>query len=339
MPIDEQAEVPLRRGPAEVPQYVAFREIQGTAHPLPSIIVAGITNLETSLKVEEFPIVYAKSRFAFHGVRDRPGGVGYNVARALAHLGAPVEFCTLLGRDMLGEMLQRHLREIEGLGCGGVLREQDATLRSTILVENTGRAAMFTDLKDSQEITYPGEAFDEVLKSAEIVHATNINWSLDLAQRARRAGMLVSTDVQAIRHVDEPYNRRFLDVADIVFFSGENLEMSPHVAIEALWQDSDVRLAICTLAERGALLGERDSGEIIHQPAVPLRQARNVTGAGDAFAAGFLASYQAGLSPVDAMLRAQLVAGYRIGEEGSGHGLPPLAVLNAEFQKRREEWA
>lgn len=302
---------------------------------MPSIIVAGITNLETAVQVEGFPLGYEKSRFVFHGVRDRMGGVGYNVGNALAHLGAEVELATILGRDALGKFLRGQLEEIVGLGMKGVLNLQENTLRSTILVDRDGRGAMFTDLKDSQEFVYPAEAFAPLLVGARIVHASNINWALALAHQARAAGVTVSTDVQAISKLDEPYNRRFLDVADIVFFSGENLKEPPETVIERLWKQCDVRLAICTIAEKGALIGERAAGRIVHQPAAPLRTPRNVTGAGDSFAAGFLAAYARGFSPEDATLRGQLVAGYRIGEEGSGHGLPPPELLESEFAKRR----
>ena len=300
-----------------------------------SIVVAGITNLETSVEVESYPLEYAKSRFVFNGIRDRIGGVGFNVGNALAHLGAEVELATMLGRDPLGAFLRQRLGDIAGLGMRGTLNVQESTLRSTILVDRTGRGAMFTDLKDSQEIAYPPDAFAPLLQGAAIVHASNINWALALAHQARAAGVTVSTDVQAIARLDEPYNRRFLDVADIVFFSGENLQDPPERVIERMWAECDIRLAICTMAEKGALIGDRTTSKVVHQSAVPLRPVRNVTGAGDSFASGFLAAYARGYSPIESTLRGQLVAGYRIGEEGRGHGLPPLELLESEFEKRR----
>ncbi|MDX2175525.1 MAG: carbohydrate kinase family protein [Candidatus Sumerlaeia bacterium] len=299
------------------------------------IIVAGITNIETSLAVEGFPVDYAKSRFVFHGVRDRIGGVGYNVGRALAHLGARVELATMLGRDRFGAMLEGELRATPGLGCAGVLRAQERTLRSVIAVDPAGRGAMFTDLKDSQETAYPRSALQALLPGAGILHASNINWAYDLALAAKEAGVRVCTDVQAIGSLDEPYNTRFLHAADIVLFSGENLRVDAAAAVRRLWDDFDVRLAVCTLGAEGALLGDRSERVVRHFPAVPLRAPRNVTGAGDAFAAGFLAALQGSHTPEEAVLRGQLVAGYRIGEEGDDHGLPPRELLEAEYARRR----
>lgn len=311
---------------------------------MPLILVAGVANLETSAPVEAFPLDYAKSRFVFHGVRDRPGGVGFNVARALAHLGAAAELMTLLGDDLVGEMLANHFATIEGLGTRGVVRRPgSATCRSVVLVEkDTARAAILTDLKDAQEATYPPDVAVPMIAAAArqpgaIFHTTNVNWAMPLAHEARRAGLRVSTDVQALRSLDDAYNRRFLGVADVVFFSGENLgDASPHAMIEALWRDQDVAIAVCTLAERGAIVGERDTGLLVHEPAIAWRPPRNVTGAGDAFAAGFLAALARGESARAATLHGQLVAGWRVGEEGAGHGLPPVDMLAAEFTRRRK---
>ena len=142
--------------------------------------------------------------------------------------------------------------------------------------------------------------------------------------------------MQALRSIDDAYNRRFIDVADVVFFSGENLgDASPQAMIEALWRDADVNVAVCTLAERGAIVGDRATGSLVHEPAIALRPPRNVTGAGDSFAAAFLAACALGASPREATLQGQLVAGWRVGEEGSGHGLPPREMLAAELAKRR----
>lgn len=299
------------------------------------VVVLGITNLETALRVESYPIDYAKSRFVFHGIRDRIGGVGYNVAYALAHLGTPTELVTLLGQDLLGEFLLQRLAAVPLLGTRAALRLHEATLRTVIGVDGSGRAGMFTDLKDSQEFTFPVEAFLPVLEGAAIVHTSTINWALPLAKAARNKGFTISTDVQSIRSIDAAYDRRFLEVADIVFISGENLEDTPENTIRRLWKDYDVRLAVCTLAERGALLGDRSAGTIVHHPATPLRPVRNVTGAGDTFAAGFLAGMARGHSPTDCVLRGQLAAAWRLGEEGGGHGMPPPELLETEFASRR----
>ncbi len=303
----------------------------------PPVMVAGITNFETNVSVETFPLQYTKSRFAFHGIRDRIGGVGYNLARALVELGTPVEFASVIGQDVLGNAILAELSTIPGLGVRGVLRTQKATPRSVVLVEPEGRAGIITDLKDSQELVYPMKDFLGLLKNTSVFHSTNINWSYLLAQKARENRVTVSTDVQAISTLQDDYNRRFLSVARWVFLSGENLTDEPSAVIQQIFQLFPAELVFCTLGEKGALLGERKGIEeplIRHQPAPPLPGTpQNVTGAGDALAAGTLAALHRGENPWDALLQGQIVSGYRITQPNNSHGIPTKQWVQEQFKQ------
>ncbi|MBX3730115.1 MAG: carbohydrate kinase family protein [Candidatus Sumerlaeia bacterium] len=252
------------------------------------LLVAGIVNIETSVRVGEFPVAYAKSRFAFHGVTDRLGGVGHNVAVTAAGLGQPVRLATMIGKDVAGEAIAARLKGIQCLDTRAIVQTKAPTPRSTILVDDDGRGAMFTDLKDAQEATFPTARLDEALNDVRHVHATNINWALRFAKKARRRRLSVSTDVQALSDLEgDTYNRRFLDVADIVFLSAENLALPPAEAAERLLALHPAELVICTAGADGVWAAQR-SGRTIHQPARPIERIANATGAGDAFAAGFL---------------------------------------------------
>jgi ribokinase len=77
------------------------------------ILVSGLINLETTLKVEGFPLPYAPVRYPFLGVRSTVSGVGYNLAKALHTLGDEVVFCSLIGADGVGKWV---LAELESLG-------------------------------------------------------------------------------------------------------------------------------------------------------------------------------------------------------------------------------
>lgn len=45
-----------------------------------------MTNIETTLKVEGFPIAYEPARYLFFGVNTTVAGVGYNISKALTTL-------------------------------------------------------------------------------------------------------------------------------------------------------------------------------------------------------------------------------------------------------------
>jgi sugar/nucleoside kinase (ribokinase family) len=301
------------------------------------ILVAGITNMETTVRLEGFPLEYTKSRFAFDGVTDRVGGVGYNVARMLAAMGARVELFTLLGRDLVGNVLREKLATIIGLGQRCIQQTEAQTLRSTILVDPTGRGAMFTDLKNSQDLVLPEDVLNESLAGVEWVHASNINWALSVAQDAKGKGITVSTDVQNLRQLDDAYNSRFLAVADWVFLSGEQVEGSQKDFLEQLMARYAVSGVVMTVAENGAFLGTRKADgnlQVQHQKAILQGPVVNVTGAGDTLAAGFMAGMQQGLSPWESLLMGQVAAGFRITQPSSSDGTPDAVWLKEECKKR-----
>lgn len=275
------------------------------------LVVAGIVNVETSVSVECFPVGYEKSRFRFHGITDRLGGVGYNVAACAASLGAPVRFLTHVGMDLMGGTIMEQLSVIGGIELASIAREGES-LRSTILVDEQGRGAMLTDLKDAQERVYPKYLVPTALKGATHLHATNINWALEIAQHAVASGIPVSTDVQAIRDLGgDVYNKRFLDVADIIFLSGENLDCSPGEAISFLLENHRAGLVVCTMGADGLWAGERGSAPI-HIEAHRLDRVANATGAGDSFVGGFLRARHHGMPLMESLRVGMRVATLRI---------------------------
>ena len=51
------------------------------------ILVSGLINIETTLKVDSFPLEYKPVRYPFFGIQSTVSGVGYNIAKALTMVG------------------------------------------------------------------------------------------------------------------------------------------------------------------------------------------------------------------------------------------------------------
>ncbi|MDX9735344.1 MAG: carbohydrate kinase family protein, partial [Thermoanaerobaculia bacterium] len=69
------------------------------------ILVSGLVNLETTVKVEAFPVPYFPVRYPFFGVASSVSGVGYNVARALQALGNAPLLLSLVAPDLAGRQV------------------------------------------------------------------------------------------------------------------------------------------------------------------------------------------------------------------------------------------
>ena len=66
------------------------------------ILVSGLINTETTVKIKQFPIEYFPIDYSFFGVNTRVSGVAYNLAKALKTLGDDVIACnTNFNRELL----------------------------------------------------------------------------------------------------------------------------------------------------------------------------------------------------------------------------------------------
>ena len=63
------------------------------------ILVSGLINTETTVKVKKFPIEYFPIDYPFFGVNTRVSGVAYNLAKAFRALSDEVDFVTMTGND------------------------------------------------------------------------------------------------------------------------------------------------------------------------------------------------------------------------------------------------
>jgi sugar/nucleoside kinase (ribokinase family) len=294
------------------------------------IVVAGVTNLQFSVPVDAFPVVYSPVRYPQNQTGVRVAGVGYNVAAALAALGDEVRLATFGGGgDLLGGVVELELRA-RGLHGPWVVAGQN-TPRSLVLHEPGGERMICTDLRGLPQAVYPPVVFAEALQSADWAVITNIGFARPLLAVARDGGVPVAADVQAIDDLDDDYNRDWMAAAQVLFCSHERLPVPPARWVSMVQERYPAPVVVVGCGAGGALLGVRDSGEIRHVPAVAPRGVTSTAGAGDALAAGFMHVYAATGDPHAAIEQAVVFAGYAVGEPGdsaflTGPQLPALLI-------------
>lgn len=296
-----------------------------------TVLISGLINIETTLRVEGFPYEYAPVRYPFYGVSSSVSGVGYNLARALHTLGRPLRLLSLVGDDAAGLLVQTALEQ-DGLPADGVLPLLDATPQSVILYDAQGRRAINTDLKDIQQQAYPQEVFTEALAGCELALLCNINFSRPFLAQARAAGLPVATDVHTISSLDDDYNRDFMAHADILFMSDERLPCAPEDWARQVLARFPCRVLVIGLGAAGALLALRD-GFMERVPARELRPVVSTVGAGDALFAAFIHAYLQTGEPLAALQRAVLFASYKTGTAGGAEGFLTAAALEAFYKQ------
>jgi 2-dehydro-3-deoxygluconokinase len=271
------------------------------------------------------------------------GGAESNVAVGLARLGIPVSWMSLLGDDELGELVLNRLRA-EGVDTSAVRRLADRPTALYLREDVAGNVRVYYYRRGSAATTLAPGAFDpRMLEGAAFLHLTGITGALSqecaeflpwAAAAARDAGVRVSYDVNYRSRLWQPAAARaateaLLPFTDVVFLGDEEAR--------ALW-DCDEQTCLQQLSTAGPLevvlkLGARGctaviDGERLTSPGFPARQLDPI-GAGDAFAAGYLAATIWGQDPAERLRTANAMGAFCVQTPGDYEGLPSRRELAA----------
>lgn len=177
------------------------------------ILISGLVNTETTVRVRQFPIPYYPIDYPFFGVGTAVSGVAYNIALALKTLGDDVDLLSMTGDDFSAAYIRQELHSA-GIGTEHIQAKLKQTPSSVVLYDETGRRQIYCDLKDIQEISYGFP--EEICAGADIVAACNTNFNRELLRRAKAAGKTIATDVHVLSDIWDDYNRDFMEYADIL---------------------------------------------------------------------------------------------------------------------------
>jgi ribokinase len=255
------------------------------------------------------------------------GGVGANIAVALARLNAKVKLAGAIGLDPWGRFV---LKEIK--------RERvDPSLIQVIEGEHTGFMFIFVDKKGERTIlgsrgaNKKFQATKQVLDAiSEVSHVHVSGYSLMdqdefdhailLLRRAKDLGVPTSVDIEGIAFQGMKKVLRLKGLVD--YFMGNEVETTflyqklENKGVEKLREELDAKIFVIKAGKRGC--------KVIWDAGIESVQAMKVkavdtTGAGDAFNAGFLLGISRGLRPLDACRLGNALAGYKCEGEGARH--------------------
>lgn len=263
------------------------------------------------------PIVPGSDRTAT--IRNRPGGSGANQAVWLGAAGADVHFAARVGASERA-MYENYFR---GLGVVPALAG-DRDLPSGVLVTNLdsgGERSFLTDRGANLNLC-AADLPEALLDGVRMVMVSGYSFFAPgprlavqgLLEAARRRGVAIAIDPASIGFLAEvgpALFREWVGRGDWLFANESEAEaLTGEAGFEAQMRDLGQQFSYVVIkrGRLGAALGGRD-GVAISQPA-PLVQVVDTTGAGDAFAAGFLAALLAD-APHDACLAAGIASGAR----------------------------
>ncbi len=287
---------------------------------MPKILVSGLINFETTLKINKFPLEYYPVAYPFGGVNSTVSGVGFNVAKALKTLGAEVSLLSITGGDSVSRLIETEMEKCS-LGCEFIVKSIQATPQSVIIFDETGKRQIQVDLKDIQQAVYPPDLFTKAAAAADILVLCNINFSRPMLAAAVNAGKLTACDVHALSPADcDGYNADFMRHSDILFFSDENIGSGVHEFIRHLAGLYQNKIIAAGMGSKGSLLFVKKDDCFRHYPALNLRPVVNTIGAGDALFSAFVYYYAETRDAYLAMERASVFAAWKVGANGGAEG-------------------
>ena len=281
------------------------------------ILVSGLVNTETTVRVRQFPVQYYPIDYPFFGIHTAVSGVAFNIAKALTTLGDSVCLHSMTGPDFAGAYIRAELEKC-GIPADGLQERLTQTPSSVVLFDPEGKRQIYCDLKDIQETPC---GFDErILEGIDLVVACNINFNRPLLAAAKAAGKKIATDVHVLSDPHDDYNREFMAAADILFLSDERVWEDHHAFLWTLAHTYGNEIIVLGRGSRGAAIYIRGENRIFDLPARRVGEVVNTVGAGDALFSGFVHYYARGFAPLEALDRAQLFAAAKIRTNGASRG-------------------
>jgi ribokinase len=251
-------------------------------------------------------------------IRIGAGGSAANTAAWLATLGAPVTLIGRVGDDAAGTQVHQELTS-RGINDRLQIDWELPTGTCIVLVDSTGERTMVPDagangaLEAAEFARADFAAGGHLHLSGYALFGAARPAALTALQLARAAGMTLSVDAASEAPLRRAGAQQFFDWIgpDVLLFANR-------AEGEVLTGSTDPGAAVRELADRlgRAVVKAGDDGayyadasiRLRHEPAIALTTVIDTTGAGDAFAAGFLAALDAGHEPPRALREANALA-------------------------------
>lgn len=275
-----------------------------------------------------------------------PGGNSANTVAGLSRLGIRTAYIGAVGTDAAGKTLVKNLEHenVEPL----VLTKEGSSGNCLILSDDSGERSIyvFPEVNDTIQISDISPETVGRIEEAEYFHTGNfaclnsfdsLETQLALAQKARNfsfaPGNLYANSGGIVRKNKNAVLEKLFRKTDVLFLNRDECRMFTGEdyadGAKSLIKNYGIGIVALTLGARGCLVQTKnDSFEV---SSFKPMQIKDTTGAGDAFAAGFLFGMIKGKNPETCGKTGNFVASKCLEGIGARAGLPYLKDLPKEL--------
>jgi ribokinase len=285
----------------------------------------GALNFDRLYKVQS--MASGDEEIPIHETVEEPGGSAANTIYALGKLGQPAGFIGAVGGDPEADEVLKSLKDV-GVDTSHVKVKENLRTGMVIgLVDSKGERALYIAPGANNWISFKDINLD-FLKGASVLHFSSFVNPEQLKVQKKIAKVLdeetklsfapgslyVKKGFKAISPIIEKSHVLFLNEAEARILTGMDYEEASRFL-----QGKGCKLVVITLKEKGCYIA--GGGESVHVPAIKTK-AKDTTGAGDAFCAGFLLGMEEKRKLEECGLIGNFLASKCIQKIGARKGLP-----------------
>ncbi|MEW6572899.1 MAG: carbohydrate kinase family protein [Bacillota bacterium] len=269
----------------------------------------------------------------------QPGGSAANTVFALAKLGLPSRFAGAVGSDEDGGLVLESLASAGIDAAGVVTRDGHGTGRVLCFVDKKGHRALYVSPGANLTVTAI-ELQSGITPGVFWVHCSSFAGDAPFAaQQSFVAGL--APEIRLSLAPGALYAARgfaalrpLLARCTVLFLTGPELRtLTGETELAAgtrMLFGAGVETVAVTLGGEGSIVVT--PSDQFHLPVLPVNVV-DTTGAGDAFAAGFIFGCLHNWSPVDTQRFANVVASFSVESWGARAGLPSLSEAKERYEK------
>lgn len=268
-------------------------------------------------------------RVRLHKVTFASGGSCANTIATVGRLGGKALYRGQVGDDQMGHMYASLIEQACGQHALAFSKEATTGKCLSIISAQDAERTMLTDLGAS--IHLPGlGAFEADLKDATIAHFTGYTLLggpmketvLSAMKIAREAGAKVSIDAAdpfVVHQIRDTFWNALRDFADVVFLNEVEAQSlagidDPEAACRHIAAEAGLHTTVVKLGRKGSIVLVDG---VLHRVPIFAVDAIDTTGAGDAYAGGYLYGLSRGWSPDRCGALATRVAGLTVAQIGA----------------------
>lgn len=250
------------------------------------VIGFGTCNVDFVMKVPRF--VESDDEVDIEKLLPSIGGSAANFTVETVRQGLKAGIMARVGRDYFGRLALEKFNH-EGVGTERLLQVDEKTGMAFITVDPSGERSMYTSM--GANASFKLERGDvEYIKSSKILHVTGMYREV-VEEASKYANFLSINPGTLLSSYGFKALKKVIKRANIIFLNKKEVELLTQLNFEEgarMLVDEGVPVVVVTCGKRGAKLFTEK--RVIKSPTKQVKSV-DTTGAGDAFAAGFIASF------------------------------------------------